>query len=325
MQYTTLGKTGVKVSRLCFGTMSFGGDADEETSAALFRRCRDAGINLFDCANMYSKGRAEEILGRLMKGCRDELVITTKVGFNMNDGRVEPGLSRRSIMMAVEDSLRRLQTDRIDVYFCHTFDRATPMEETLRALSDLVSQGKVLYIGLSNWAAWQIARAIGKTELLRLAPVSVLQPMYNLVKRTAEIEILPLAQAEGLGVISYSPLGGGLLTGRYTTNQKDPAGRLMNMSIYKRRYADERYLEVAERFCEYARGEGLHPATLAVAWVKAHPAVTAPILGARNVEQLEPSLAAADLDLSPDQWNEIAALGDPPPVATDRTEERDRH
>ena len=144
MQYTTLGKTGVKVSRLCFGTMSFGGDADEETSAALFRRCRDAGINLFDCANMYSKGRAEEILGRLMKGCRDELVITTKVGFNRNDGRVEPGLSRRSIMMAVEDSLRRLQTDRIDVYFCHTLNRATPMEETLSSLRSGVSrQGAV--------------------------------------------------------------------------------------------------------------------------------------------------------------------------------------
>lgn len=325
MQYTTLGKTGVKVSRLCFGTMSFGAEADEETSAKMFAMCRDAGINFFDCANMYSKGKAEEILGRLIKGCRDELVITSKVGFSVGDGRVERGLSRRSIMMAIEDTLRRLQTDRIDVYFCHTFDKTTPIEETLTALSDLVTQGKILYVGLSNWAAWQIARAIGKTELLRLAPVHVLQPMYNLVKRTAEIEILPLAQAEGLAVIPYSPLAAGLLTGKYSTTHKDPSGRIMNVENYKKRYADEKYYEIAERFCEYARKQGIHPATLAVAWVKAHPAVTAPIIGARNPEQLKASLAAADYEMSREQWEEISALSYRPPIATDRTEELDQH
>lgn len=322
MQYTTLGKTGVKVSRLCFGTMSFGGDADEQTSAKMFDMCREAGINFFDCANMYSKGKAEEILGRLMKGCRDELVITTKVGFNVGDGRVEPGLSRRSIMMAVEDSLRRLQTDWIDVYFCHTFDNAVPVEETLTALTDLVSQGKILYIGVSNWAAWQIARAIGKTELLKLAPIHVVQPMYNLVKRTTEIEIFPLAQAEGLAVIPYSPLGAGLLTGKYSTTQKDLSGRIMNVVNYKLRYSDEMYYEIAERFCGSARQHKVHPATLAVAWVKAHPAVTAPIIGARNPEQLKASLDAADYEMSREQWEEISALSYTPPPATDRTEER---
>lgn len=322
MQYTELGRTGVRVSRLCFGTMSFGGDANEETSARLFQRCREGGINFFDCANIYSKGRAEEILGRLMRDCRDELVITSKVCMPMDDGRVGRGLSRGTIMVSVEDSLRRLGTDRLDVYFCHHTDPDTPMDETLRALDDLVSQGKVLHVGLSNWPAWQSARAIGRAETLGLSGIDVLQPMYNLAKRTAEVEILPLAAAEGLAVTPYSPLGGGLLSGKYGRTGKDGSGRLSANEMYARRYAAERHYEIAERFCACAARAGLHPVTLAVAWVKAHPAVTAPIIGARNLKQLEPSLAAGDYEMSAEQWKEIAALTPPVPVATDRDEER---
>lgn len=159
MQYRLLGRTGVTVSALCYGTMSFGGDADEGTSGALYARCRDAGINFFDCANTYSRGRAEEILGRLMKGERDELVITTKVGFPMRDANNGAGLSRRNIVREVEGSLRRLGTDRIDVYFAHRFDPNTPIEETLAAFDDLVRAGKILYGAVSNWPAWQVAKA----------------------------------------------------------------------------------------------------------------------------------------------------------------------
>ncbi|MBP8292480.1 MAG: aldo/keto reductase [Caldilineaceae bacterium] len=322
MHYRLLGRTGVTVSSLCFGTMSFGGDADEVTSAALYARCRDAGVNFFDCANVYGRGRAEEILGRLMAGHRDELVITSKVGFRMREGVNGEGLTRRHILREVEDSLRRLQTDRIDVYFCHRFDAATPMAETLAALDTLVQQGKILYPAVSNWAAWQIATALGLSALHRWARFAVLQPMYNLTKRQAEVELLPLAAAEGLGVIPYSPLGGGLLTGKYGVGQRPDAGRLVENAMYQKRYGDDEHYTVAERFTQYAQDRGYHPATLAVAWVMSHPAVTAPIIGARNLAQLEPSLAAADVAMTPAWRAEISALSAAPAVATDRSEER---
>ena len=322
VQYTTLGRTGLTVSRLCFGTMSFGGDADDATSAKLFNRCREAGINFFDCANVYSGGRAEEILGALAESCRDDLVLTSKVRFKMGEGRNDAGLSRRHIMLQVEASLRRLRTDRIDVYFCHHRDPQTPVEETLRALDDLVRQGKILYVGVSNWSAWQIALGIGQAATLQTAGIHVLQPMYSLAKRTAEMEILPLAADQNLGVISYSPLGGGLLTGKYTRASRDEKGRITTNKMYAKRYQDPVYLDVAERFVEIAAKINVHPATLAVAWVKAHPAITAPIIGARNLEQLEPSLAAGDYEMSPAQRAELTALTPPLPVATDRDEER---
>jgi aryl-alcohol dehydrogenase-like predicted oxidoreductase len=322
MQYCVLGRTGVKVSRLCFGVMSFGGDADEATAAALFQRCREAGINFFDCANSYSGGRAEEILGRLMAGCRDELVIASKVCSPMGRGVNDRGLSRRHILLQVEASLRRLQTDRLDLLFVHHFDRDTPMEETLRALDDLVSQGKVLYPGVSNWAAWQIAKALGISARQGWARFECIQPMYNLTKRQAEVEILPMAASEGLGVIAYSPLGGGLLTGKYTTTTKPAGGRLLENRMYVKRYGDQIYYEIAERFTTHAAERGIHPATLAVAWVLAHPAISAPILGARNVAQLEPSLAALEVKMTPEWRAELSALSYEPPSATDRSEEK---
>jgi aryl-alcohol dehydrogenase-like predicted oxidoreductase len=322
MKYRVLGRTGVKVSQLCFGTMSFERDADEETSAAMFHRCREAGINFFDCANVYSAGRAEEILGKLIADCRDALVITTKVGSTMGDGPNESGLSRRHITMAVEDSLRRLGTDRVDVYFFHKFDADTPIEESLRAVNDLVRQGKILYPAVSNWAAWQIAKALGVSAREGLARFECIQPMYSLAKRQAEVEILPLAQAEQLGVIPYSPLGGGLLTGKYGIGQRPESGRLVENQMYMKRYGLEAYYETTERFVAHAQERGLHPATLAVAWVMSHPAVTAPIIGARNVEQLESSLAAVEVEMT-DEWRaEISALSVEPPPATDRLEEK---
>ena len=300
--------------------MSFGGDADEAASAALYARCRDTGINFFDCANVYSGGRAEEILGRLMAPERDDLVITTKVAGGIGSGPNARGTSRRHLTMQVENSLERLGTDRIDIYFLHHFHGDTAMEETLRALDDLVVQGKVLYPAVSNWSAWQIALALGMSEMRGWARFACLQPMYNLVKRQAEVELLPLAQHQGMGVITYSPLAGGLLTGKYGAGKQPYGSRLFSSEVYTRRYAGEGYREVAGRFVKYAKDCGTHPATLAVAWAAGHPAVTAPIIGARNLEQLECSLAAADLEITDEMRREISALSPRPSPATDRSE-----
>lgn len=322
MEYRLLGRTGVKVSQLCFGTMTFGGPADEEESARMFHRCLDAGINFFDCANVYNKGRSEEILGELMAGKREELIITSKVFGKMGDDVNAGGLSRRHITRAVEDSLRRLKTDRLDLYFVHQFDKDTPIEETVRALDDLVQAGKILYPAVSNWAAWQIMKALGISEREGLARFECIQPMYNLVKRQVEVEILPLAQAEQIGVIPYSPLGGGLLTGKYTRQRRPDEGRIVENPMYTKRYSVDWYYDTAERFAEHARSKGYHPATLAVAWVAHHPAVTAPIIGARNLEQLEASLAAVDVPMTDEWWQEISALSYTPPPPTDRLEEQ---
>ena len=322
MNYRILGRTGVKVSPLCLGTMTFGDASDEAESARVFNRCRDVGINFFDCANGYAKGRSEEILGTLIADCRDDVVITSKFGFPVTEGVNNTGASRRHIQLQVEKSLKRLNTDRIDVYFVHRFDNDTPIDETVRALDDLVKQGKILYPAVSNWAAWQIMKALGIAAYESLARFQCIQPMYNLVKRQAEVEILPLAQAEQIGVIPYSPLGGGLLTGKYTTSQKAEQGRLVQNQMYSVRYGDALNYEVAEKFTAYAGEKGYAPATLAVSWVMSHPAVTAAIIGARNVEQLEASLAALDVKMTPEWRAEISALSPEPPPATDRSEER---
>ena len=325
MEYRFLGRTGVKVSNLCFGTMSFGGDADEAVSGEMYARCRDAGINFFDCANVYQRGRSEEILGRLIAGSRDEIFITSKVYFAMGPDMNAMGASRRHIHQAVTASLRRLQTDYIDLYFIHRFDERTPLDETLRALDDLVRQGKVLYLGASNFAAWQIAKALGISAKEGWARFECIQPMYNLVKRQAEVEILPLAASEQLGVIPYSPLGGGLLTGKYGRDRQPQSGRLVENTMYQTRYGDEWVMDVADDFAALARARGYDPVALAVAWVGSHPAVTAPIIGARSVEQLEGSLRSVDIPMTPELRAEIAALSPEPPPATDRNEERTPH
>lgn len=321
MKYKLLGRTGVLVSELCLGTMTFGSETDEAEAARMFHECREAGVNFFDCANNYSEGKAEEILGKLISGCRDEVVITTKVSQRIGKDVNALGPTRRHIMHSIEKSLSRLQTDRIDVYIIHYFDPFTAMDETLRALDDLVRQGKVLYLGVSNWAAWQIAKALGISAKEGLARFECIEPMYNLVKRQAEVEILPLAESEQLAVIAYNPLGGGLLTGKYANGLKPAAGRIVEKGNYSKRYSDPVYYEIAGRFVNFARELGVNPVTLAVSWVKAHPGVTAPIIGARNVAQLADSLAAAGFELSADMRDEISRLSVNPGNATDRLEE----
>jgi aryl-alcohol dehydrogenase-like predicted oxidoreductase len=321
MEYRLLGNTGLRVSALCMGTMTFGREADRTESAAIFSRCRDAGINLFDCANSYSGGKAERILGELVAGCRDEIILTTKVANNMGSDPNSRGASRRHIILAVEASLKRLNTDRIDLYILHKFDEQAPLEETLRALDDLVAQGKILYAGASNYAAWQVMKALGISAKEGLSAFKCIQPMYNLVKRQAEVEILPMALSERLGVIAYNPLGAGLLTGKYAeAGRTTDSGRLDADPKYRSRYGDVWMQETARRFAEFARAEGFTPASLAIAWVAHHPAVTAPILGARSVAQLEDSLRAADIRMTAELYDRIGAFSPAPPSATDRSE-----
>lgn len=325
MTYRFLGKTGLKVSTLCFGTMSFGGDADEKSSAEMFHFCREKGINFFDCADIYAQGKSEEILGELIGSCREEVIITSKAYFPSGPDVNAGGANRKHIRRSVESSLRRLKTDYIDIYYLHRFDDTLPLEESLRVLDDLVRQGKILYPAASNFAAWQTAKALGISERLGLARFECLQPMYNLVKRQAEAEIFPLAQAEGLGCFPYSPLGGGLLAGKYGVAQKPVQGRLLENKIYAARYGAATDYDIAEKFTALARKLGFHPASLAIAWAGSHPAVTAPIIGARNLAQLETCVRAMDIPLTAELRAEISGLTSEPPPATDRNEERTDH
>jgi aryl-alcohol dehydrogenase-like predicted oxidoreductase len=323
MKYTVLGRSGVQVSRLCFGTMSFGGDADAAASAAMYKACRDAGINFYDTADQYSKGRSEEILGSLMKGHRDELVIATKCFNPTGEDRNARGTSRRHVTRALDASLKRLQTDRVEILFLHHFDKLTPLEESLRALEDAVRSGKALYPALSNWSAWQTQKAVSLQEASGWARLQLIQPMYNLVKRQAEVELLPMAQANGIGVIPYSPGAAGLLSGKYSGNAGGKnAGRIQTNKQYQARYGEPWVFETAEKFVAFCRQRGMHPVSAAIAWVGAHPAITAPIIRARNVEQLQASLDSVKIDMTPELRAEIAALSRTPAPATDRLEEQ---
>jgi aryl-alcohol dehydrogenase-like predicted oxidoreductase len=323
MKYKFLGNTGIKVSSLCMGTLTFGNGADKKTSAELFSRCRDVGINFFDCANVYAKGVSEEILGELVAPCRNEIVLTSKFYGGMGEDVNARGASRFHIRQAVEASLRRLKTDRLDVYFMHHFPENIPLEEALRSLNDLVRSGKILHIGASNFAAWQVAKALGISTFRTWSRIDVIQPMYNLVKRQAEVEILPMAQSESLGVITYSPLGGGLLTGKYRA-KRGQDGRITDNPMYKARYGYDNLYNIASSFSAFSDAHNYEPAALAVAWAAAHPAVTAPIIGARSLEQLEGSLKSLDIKMTEELRDEISALSPQPPLATDREDERQK-
>lgn len=315
-----LGDTGTTVSRLALGTMTFGAEADEEISARIYARARDAGVTFVDTADMYGLGASERIVGRLIRGDRDELVLASKAYFPMGDGPNDGGLSRRHLTRAVEASLTRLGTDRLDLYYVHHFDDATPIAEVMRTLTDLQRAGKIVYLGVSNWAAWQIATAQGIAAREHLARFAVVQPQYSLVRRQAEVEILPLAAAEHLAVVPYSPLGAGLLTGKYGVARRPEQGRLVENQRYRDRFSLDTDYQVADDFTALAAEIGVPAPALALAWVMSHPAVTAPIIGARSVAQLDGSLAALQVTMTPELRARISALAPTPPPATDRTE-----
>ena len=328
MKYNRLGNTGIKVSQLCLGTMTFGSEADENESAKIYSAAKDKGINFLDCANLYAGGQSEKILGNLIKSHREEVVISTKAYFPVDSyaggGAISwgRGLNRTHLTRALDDSLKRLNTDYIDIYYMHRFDDDCSLEESLSTLNDFVHQGKINYIGLSNFAAWQYMKAVGITKMNNYAPIACIQPMYNLLKRQCESEILPMAESENLGVFSYSPLAGGVLTGKYVTKNKESVdGRLNEMEMYKIRYGAQHIDQISENFVNFANQNGFDPISLAVAWVESHAAITAPIIGGRSAEQLIPSLNAVDIEITPELRNEIASLSNAPETATDRSEE----
>lgn len=313
MEYTNLGRTGLKVSRLCLGCMTFGREIDEAASSLIIRCALDEGVNFFDTANVYGNGASEEIVGRALKGVRHSIVLATKVYGQMGTGVNERGLSRYHIMQAIEDSLRRLQTDHVDLYQVHRWDADTPIDETLRALHDLLTQGKVRYIGCSNFAGWQLMKALWTSDKHDYARFDSVQPPYSLIRREIESELLPACQDQKVSVIPYSPLAGGFLSGKYQQGREIPKGTRFDVArFYQDIYMKEKSYRVVDALTQYAEQRGTPKEQLAIAWVASHPAVTAPIIGARTVEQLQQGLAAVELgrQMSAEERAEITKLAD---------------
>ncbi len=311
MKSVRLGGSGLKVSEICLGTMTFAREADEGTSFAIMDAYLERGGYFLDTADGYSAGASEVTVGRWMKkrGTRESLVIATKVHAHMGPGPNDGGLSRYHIIREVEHSLRRLQTDVIDLYQIHRWHTESPLEETARALDDLVRAGKVRYLGCSNLRAYQLLSYLHYAETNLLSRFVSLQPAYSALNRAIELELLPLVERERIGVIPYNPLAAGLLTGKYTKGASLPQGaRLETDANYHRRYYTDEALGIAGRFVEYAAGLGLTPAQLAIAWVRADPRITSPIVGARSVEQLSDSLGALERTLSAEERAETPAV-----------------
>ncbi len=319
MDYKRLGKTGLNVSALGLGTMTFGDGADEAACQAIYALARDCGVNLFDCADVYAGGQSERILGRLVHGHRDEIILTTKACYPMSDKPNDRGLSRKHLAHSLDASLKRLKTEYIDIYFLHAYDATTPLEESIAAVHGFVQQGKILYIGVSNFAAWQVMKTINTANLLGSA-VHCIQPMYNLLKRQAEVELLPMASHEDLGVLTYGPLAGGLLTGKYRAG-RPTVGRFNDSEEYQDRYAGNLIRDAVSNFNALARNFGLSPASLAIAWAASHPSVTAPLIGTRTPEQLAEGLAALDIREREELWASLTGLLPALAPATDRSEE----
>ena len=315
MEYRRLGRTGLKVSELCLGTMQWGWTAVETTAFAVMDAFVEAGGNFIDTADVYSRwapgnpgGVSEEIIGRWMqeRGNRRQIVLATKVRGRMWDGANGEGLSRQHIMAAVEDSLRRLQTDTIDLYQTHWFDADTPIDETMRALDDLVRQGKVRYLGASNIPAWRLTKALWTSDILGVARYDSLQPHYSLAHRAEfERELKELCAAEGIGVIPYSPLEGGFLTGKY--RRGEPVPQSARASGIERRFLNDRGFTILEALEKLGQARGKSIAQMALAWQLTQPVVTSPIIGANSIEQLNDSLGAVGLRLSEEEMKALDA------------------
>ena len=311
MQYRKLGTTGVSVSELCLGTMMFGAATDAAQSISIVHRALDAGLNLIDCANTYgAKGGAESIVGKALAGKRDGVVLTTKFREVMGPGPNDSGASRYHLVQALEASLKRLRTDRIDIYFYHKPDYATPIEETLRALEDCVRAGKVLYLGCSNFYAWQVMEGIAASRMRQLSEFVCAQPVYNIVNRDAELELLPLCQKYGLGVVCYSPLARGVLSGKYRPGMPPPAGSRAargDRRIQQTELREESF-HVAEQLRPLAEAHGKTLSQFALGWVLANRSVTSVIVGPRTMEQLEDNLGATGWALTVEDEKRIDAL-----------------
>jgi aryl-alcohol dehydrogenase (NADP+) len=311
MDHIRLGRTGLQVSRLCLGTMTFGLQCDEETSVSILDRSADGGIDFLDTSDVYplggdltTQGRTEEILGRWLRGKRERFIVATKCFGRTGPAPFDGGNSRKHILAAVDASLRRLQTDYIDLYQLHGYDPETPIDETLRALDDVVRAGKARYIGCSNFLTYQLVRAVGRTETLGLARLDSVQPRYNLLFREIEREMLPFCGEDGVGVIPYNPIAGGLLSGKHSSSAPPAEGTRFTLGtagrLYERRYWHDREFATIDELTRIAEEAGVSLVTLAVAWVLANPVITSPIIGASRPQQLDASLAAAEYKIDAD-------------------------
>jgi aryl-alcohol dehydrogenase-like predicted oxidoreductase len=308
MQHTRFGSTGLTVSRLCLGTMTFGLQTDEAGSIQILDTAAQGGINFLDTADVYplggtleTAGRSEEILGRWLTGKRSRFILATKAVGRMGPSEWDQGASRKHLLDAIDASLRRLKTDYVDLYQLHSDDARTPLDEMLEALDSIVRSGKARYVGVSNFLAYRLARALGRSEVRNLVRMVSVQPRYSLLFREIERELLPLAQEEGLAVIPYNPLAGGLLTGKHRLDGGPAEGTRFKLGtaaqIYQSRYWHEREFHTVNSVVAAANEAGLSPTTLAVAWVLANPAITAPIIGASRPDQLQATLAAVDANI----------------------------
>ncbi len=311
MEYRRLGRTGLMVSELCLGGMTFGRELDEAGSREIVNRFLEAGGNFIDTADVYEAGLSEEITGRAIKGVRDDVVLATKVRFSMGEGPNDVGLSRKHVISGCEASLRRLGTDYIDLYQVHLWDAATPLEETLSALTNLVREGKVRYIGVSNFTGWQLMKSLYVSELKDFERFVSLQPQYSLVERNIEREVLPVCREEGLGVIPWGPLGGGFLSGKYRRGEEPPedsriAGAPDEYEESWTKRNVERNWRTLEVVGEISEETGKSYAQIALNWLLRQDGVTAPIIGARRPYQLEDNLGAAGWQLSPEQAGRLS-------------------
>ena len=311
MEHVRFGRTGLRVSRLCLGTMTFGFQCDEPASVAILDAAAEAGITFLDTADAYplgallaDLGRTEEILGRWLKGRRDRFVLATKCFAPTGPSPWDAGNSRQNIMRAIDASLRRLQTDHIDLYQLHFWDVNTPVDESLLALDDLIHAGKVRYVGVSNVLAYQLARSLGRSEVLRVTRFDSVQPRYNLLFRQLERELLPLAAEEQIAVIPYNALAGGLLTGKHASDRAPAEGTRFTLGNAARTYTDrywhERELATVEALRPLAEEAGRTMADMAIAWVLANPVITSPIIGASRPDQLDAAVRAVESPLEPD-------------------------
>ena len=307
MQHTKFGRTGLRVSRLCLGTMTFGSQCDEARSHAILDAAANGGIDFLDTADVYplaggraTAGRTEEIVGSWLKGKRHQFIVATKCAGQVGAQPWDQGMSRKHILDAIDGSLRRLGTDYVDLYQLHRYDPTTPMDEALEALDTVVRQGKARYIGVSNWPAYKIARALGRGEVKNLARIDSVQPRYNLLFRAFERDLLPLCEEEAIAVIPYNPIAGGLLSGKHDGTAPPPEGTRFSLrnagARYQARYWHEQEFSTIESLREVAQEVEMSMVTLAVAWVLSNPAITAPIVGASRPEQLADGLAAAEMN-----------------------------
>ena len=315
MRHVKLGRTGLTVSRLCLGTMTFGSQCDVPASAAILNHAFDGGITFLDTSDVYpaggttaggqlpTVGRTEEILGNLLTGRRHDFIVATKCFGTMSERPWDRGLSRKHMLDAIDASLRRLRTDYVDLYQLHHPDRETPIDETLRALDDIVRAGKARYVGCSNYFAYQVARALGRSEVLGIPKLVCVQPRYNLLFRQVERELFPLCSEEGLGVIPYNPIAGGFLSGKHRRETGPTPGTRFTLpgagQSYQERYWHERQFATLDELRSLAAAAGMSLTQMAIAWVLANPVITSPIVGASRPEQLDDAFAAVEKDLDP--------------------------